>query len=419
MWKVLRRHQGLDAAGSGDASSAPGATFDVPICGIDGATEGYVVPTTAAQAARLSRFHINARALALHNSTPQAAPAPADSLTTPYGDWVYGKLMQHATHENPVLRKKAHWMLLELFAQKNEHAVASMNHNAMNVMINSLKDPEEDVRGLACMALQVIVHTARGQELLFEGAHFPALLAVLDDEAPHVVAEGLRLCTQCHMAINDGAATERLVQAGCVPKYVSKVGSPDDDVCCAALSALAKTVDVKEAFIAVNDHHALPAVTKCLRGRTDPAVLVVAAEVVSKLAFFSAGKRAAVNERTVEAILAHVSHDDAVVRTAATGALVALTISEAGKRQAIDAGAVDRLVLLLDGEGERDVLVNAVQTVCNLSEDPRARQQLAGLVPRLQAISEAAQGSDETLVSLRKAVDRAIALIRWRPGDVY
>uniref|UniRef100_A0A7S1QQC5 Condensin complex subunit 1 C-terminal domain-containing protein n=1 Tax=Neobodo designis TaxID=312471 RepID=A0A7S1QQC5_NEODS len=420
MWKVLRRQQGLDDAPSTDptdaapSSSGGGSSGPVPISRDGG--PGYVAPITGAQAARLTRFQINQRTLALHNSQPQVAPAPDDALTTPHGNWVYDKLLRHASHENPVLRRKAYSMLLELFAQKADHAVNSLHGGSMATMVASLKDEDEDVRGLACMALQAVIKTPRGQEVAFAGQHFEAFLSVLDDDSPAVVAEGLRLCHACHMAVNDGAATERLIALGAVPKYVDKISSPDDDVCAMALAALGRVFDVKEAFIVVNDNRALRPITKVLATREDPTALVEAAEVVSKVAFFLAGKRAAVHERTVESVIPLAAHPDPVVRTAATGALVALTISEDGKLQAISADVVPKLKELFASEGERDVLANAVKTVCNVSEHPIARQQLADLVPQLKEIGEMAE---ESHGSLQTSVQRAIAMIQWTPGDVY
>jgi hypothetical protein len=415
MWKVLRRHQGLQE--DEDAATRVAANANVSIAGDNGSAAGYMPPSTAAQAARLDRFTINQRSIAQHGSKPQAAEAPADVLTAPYGNWVYGKILVHATHENVVLRRRAYSMLLELFAQRTEHAVNSLNAGAMKTMVESLKDADEDVRGLACMALQTLARTPRGQEIAFEEDHFPAFLAVLDDESPAVVAEGLRLCYACHLATNEGVGTQKLIQLGCIQRYVEKVGSPDEDVCATALTALGRVFDVKEAFIVVNDEHAIKAVTKALKTRRDTTILVEAAEVVSKAAFYSAGKRAAVLEHTVEAILPLITHDDAVMRTAATGAVVALTISEDGKLQAIGAGIVERLMELLQTEEERDVLANAVKTVCNISEHPLARQQLVSLVPRLQQVASIASADDHG--ALKSSVERAIAMIMWKPGDVY
>lgn len=410
MWKVLRRHQGLEDT---DAPHAQPST--VPISGGEG-QPGYVRPVTDAQGNRLTRFEINARSIANHSSTPQAAPHPDDALTAPHGDWVYAKLLRHAKHENALLRRKAYLMLLELFDQKQVHAINALHADGMAVMVDSLSDSDEEVRELACVALQAVVHTTRGQDVAFRTDVFGAFLKAVDDDSPVVVAEALKLCYQCHMAINDGAATARLIQLGCVPKYVDKIGSPDDLVCANALSALGRVFDIKEAFITVNDNKALGPITKALRTRKDPSILVEAAEVVSKLAFFSSGKRAAVHEHSVEPVLALLGHEDAVVRTAATGALVALTISEDGKSQALAAGAVDKLRALFADESERDVLVNAVKTTCNLAEHPIARAQLADVVPRLESIK---RDADDDLGALGKSAERAVAMIKWQPGDVY
>ena len=62
---------------------------------------------------------------------------------------LYDKVLQHATHDNVVLRRRAYSMLLELFAQRGEHAISSLNAGAMGVMVKSLTDEDESAGGAA------------------------------------------------------------------------------------------------------------------------------------------------------------------------------------------------------------------------------------------------------------------------------
>jgi hypothetical protein len=389
MWSVLRRYQNLEGGAAADAAAAGGGP---------------------------DAFGTNQRTLALHGCRADPAPQDAAALTVPYGALVHEKLLRHMAHDAVQMRRKALMTMLELYQQKQEHAVSSLHAGAVQVYVGLLPDEDEDVRAMACMALQNVAVLPLGQAQILGGKHIPAFLAAVDDASDVVAAEALRLCAALHQAHNECAATTELVRRGAVARYVARAASEDDEVCATALTALGKAFDVKESFIEVLDCHGLRPLTAAVSTRQDPVAIIEASECISKLAFYTAGKRAAITEKTVIPIIELLTHAATAVRTAASGALVALTISEAGKLQAIDADVVGKLRASLDAEVERDILVNEIKVVCNISEHPVARQQLAALIPRLQEIEQLAAEEHPTLVS---NAQRAIAMVRWAPGDVY
>jgi len=407
MWSVLRRVQGVEANAVAPGRVAPATPPTAAMRGGD---------ADGAAAGKLDQFAVNQRTLATHCTRADPKPSDPSVLTTPYGNLVYDKLLRYMRHDSHVMRRKAYGAMLELYAQKTEHVILSLKDDAVAVYVGNLKDEDDEVRAMACQTLQLVAGTPNGQVAILDGGHIPAVLDVLQDTSPAVVAEGLRLCCALHQQHNELRATKELLRHKAVPVYVEKAASPDDDVCAMALAALARACDVKEAYIEILDHRALKPLTDAVATRSDPIVVVEAAECIGKLAFYSAGKRAAVHDRTVVPVIRLLSNEEPVVRTAASGALVALTISEAGKMQAIEAGVVETLTLSLKGEQERDILTNEVKTLCNISEAPAARAELAACIPRLEEIIELCHEEHPTLAVGAK---RAIAMIRWQPGDVY
>ena len=404
MWKVLRRYQG----------ESYNETPEANITYASGAKLATVVDDDDSTKV-IDPFVVNQRTIAGHQCRPYTKPLDPMKLTAPYDRLIYSKMIEHTKHENVDMRRKALTYLLELYGFKGEHVVASLKDGALPALVKCLTDVDEEVRISACVALELIAAQPKGQEAILAGGFLKQFIAVVDDTSTEVVSEGLRLLWCTHMAFNEFACTAELIKLGCIEKYVEKGNSPSDEVACMALAALGKVFDVKEAFIAVLDASAMQTITKALDSRTDPMLLVEAAECAGKLAFYSAGKRAAVQCRTASALMPLLQHTNPAVRTSASGALVACTISEAGKLQAIDCGVVDCLIEALGSETERDVLVNEVKTLCNISEQPYARLQLHKLIPRLEEIAEI--GSEHE--SLVASVQKALKMVQWQPGDPY
>lgn len=395
MWSVLRRYQGVE---------------------YDEGTRGRAA--TVARRHNIDPLVVNQRSIALHECRPNPKAQDPSVLAAPYGDNVYDKLMRHLRHESVSMRRKALLFLLELYTQKQEHVVASLRESVVTILCSSLRDEDEEVRANACAALQFVAQQPNGQNaILADPECLEVFLQTIEDASTIVVAEALRLCCAMHSAYNDCAGTKALVKRGAIAKYVARASSPEDEVAASAFAAITKTFDVKEAYIELLDNGGLEPMTQAVNSRTDPVVLVEALECIGKMAFYSAGKRAAVHQHTVRPVIQLVAHEDVAIRTAASGALVALTISEQGKLEAIGEGnVVTTLLQAVRVENERDVLVNEIKTLCNVSEHPVARLQLFEIIPRLEEIAQAANDQDPH-GSLMMSIQRAIAMIRWKPGD--
>jgi vesicle coat complex subunit len=356
------------------------------------------------------------RTILQHECKPYPKPTNPLVLTTPYGHFVYEKIRINLEHENVILRRQAIAALLDLYVQQPEHVISSLSVGIVNSLVKLLADPDDDLRAQGCIALELIAKQPKGQTYLLpqnNNKHLARFLEVLDDPSHDVVVEALRLLGAIHLAHNEYAGTKRLVQLGVIPKYIEKIGDRDDAVCGTACMALSKCFEVKESFITILEHGGMEAITKSLKSRTDPMVIVEAAEVMSGLAFYGAGKAAAVQHRSVATLIPHLSNENISVKTAVTAALGLLTIRAEGKVQAIEAGAIDALLQALPQEDERDVLVNMVQCICSLAEHPDARPKFQTCIARLEELAVLAGD----YAPLQQAVRRTVTTITWKPGE--
>ena len=400
MWQVLRRFQGEEYDASGDGS----------------------LPASATCESMAERVSLSQRTIALHETKPYVDhERKVLKLTAPYGTMIYDKIVRYLKHEQVAMRQRALEMLLELYTQKPEHVTRSLDDGMLPAVVAAMGDAEEDVRAQACVAVQMIAQQEKGQVALLASADafFPTFMKAIEDPSTRVVGEALTLMQSLHAASNSGACTSLLISLGLIPLLVRKIRSPVDSVCAAALTSLGAVFDIKEAFILVLDNGGMEAVTEALAQRQQQAILVEAAECAGKLAFYAAGKRAAVRCRTCAAVIPLLSHSDVAVRLACSGALVALSISEAGKLQCIESKVVSALHAALLKEEERDVLTNLVKTASNISEHPIARLQLHESVPRIQQVLEAAKADAENNGGLLRSAQRAIDMIHWQPGESY
>jgi hypothetical protein len=368
-------------------------------------------PATSATASRCS---LTLRTIAMHETKPQPKPQDPTVLTAPYGNLVYRKLQEHLGHENVTLRRQAISHLYELFSQITEHIVSAVKTGILDTLMAALVDPDDDMRTQTCIVLELVVKNATGQQaLLGRGTEYLAkILSAVDDSCSDVVIEALRVLAACNMSFNENESTKRLIRIGAVPIYVRKLRDSDDGVVCSACTAIGKVFDVKEGFIHVMEAGGVAALTDAIRRASEIMVLVEVAEVLSLVAFYGAGKQAAIQCRTAELLIPHIPHESVAVRSSIAAALAALTVSERGKSQAIEGGVVDIVANALLQESERDVLMNQIKVVSNIAEHPVARPVLESIVPRLQEIAQLAQGYEP----LVQAADRAVAIIQWVPG---
>eukprot|EP01012_Entosiphon_sulcatum_P027205 TRINITY_DN3278_c0_g1_i1.p1 TRINITY_DN3278_c0_g1~~TRINITY_DN3278_c0_g1_i1.p1 ORF type:complete len:379 (-),score=66.85 TRINITY_DN3278_c0_g1_i1:15-1151(-) len=356
-------------------------------------------------------FRENNNHIAMFQCRENPKAIDPNALTEPYLNRVYSKLVANLMSPELILRKKAVVALIDYFGQKREHVASAIRSGAIPALVKTLHDENTEVRVNSCVALRAIVEHPTGQKQVLDSKLEGELKQACDDPQSEVVVEALRLLAAMDAHWNDSAGTLALINAGCIPMYIRKAKTGVDVVKAEALRALSKVYSVKEAFIKVLDAEAMPVLSSLLTNRSS-AVLEHAANNIALLCFYSAGKRAAVREpATMRELITLLASPNAEVRAATSSAIMAITIDNDGKEQALQFGGVAQFEHRLREEHDEVVIVTVLKCICNVSENPQARVAMQGFVPRIKEIL-AAPGSSERL---QNAARRAVSAITWKP----
>lgn len=101
----------------------------------------------------------------------------------------------------------------------------------------------------------------------------------------------------------------------------------------------------------------------------------------------------------------------AQVRSAAAAAIMAMTTTDAGKKEIVPAGGVEPLIELLL-ERHRAVKLNVLKTMANVAVNPVVRDQLKLSDVALPALTELAEGKDDLLAKHATIARKAVL---WEP----
>eukprot|EP00759_Apiculatamorpha_spiralis_P002473 PhF_6_TR10979/c0_g1_i1/m.17740 len=396
MWKVLRRMQG----------------------------ETYDEPTTRG----MERVTENLRTIATHECKPHPKEIPATTFTEAYGDIVYSKIVRTMKESTDVgLRVKSLTMLVSLLELKKDNVVKALRASVVEALVAALDDPEDDVRALSCVCLEICSEHPEGMERVRGLKVLPRFLKVIDDDDARVVIGILRVLAALNRS-RDTSLTEELIQLGCIKIYLSKIeiAIEHDGVVAAALHALHQVVQVKEAFVTILEANAMEVFKKVIDPKRSREVETwcVALENITSVAFFTAGKRAAVAcgiLKTLNEILTIVSvleqESDMQLALACTGAIIAIAIDDEGKKHTFEMGIVQVVLAMIENPTsltDSGLVVNLIEVLCIVSESPVARQTMQPCLGRLQYIAQLSEGKE---LRVHKAATRCIALVKWVPGD--
>eukprot|EP00760_Papus_ankaliazontas_P033293 PhM_4_TR6281/c0_g1_i2/m.93872 len=407
MWKVLRRLQG----------------------------EAYDEPETSSDVAAEQRLRDNLRIIATHECKPNPEPHAPTVLTEAYADGVYPKILRTLKDPNVVLRIKALQMLQGLVELKKENIVKAARDGLVAGLVAALQDGDSEVRLLSANCLYYMMRHDVTIGHVVRGNFVPSLLAAVSDSSPHVRAAMLRVLAAMNRP-TDNVVTQELIRLGCVPVYLRQIDDcPDDDnICSAALIALTKVLSEKEAFIAVLDAHGMDTLGRVVHSDSiptrQPETFCDALEAIAQLAFYTAGKRAAVRVNVLPSLskilsvfgtrlLSEPSDATMDVCVACTGAVMAIAIDDAGKKLTYECGIFGELLRLIGDDVclmNTSLLVNVMELLCILSENPQAREEMKPLVERIESIEAISQEQRDYRVE--RACRRCRELINWKPGDV-
>jgi HEAT repeat protein len=379
MWDILRRVQGEDHT----------TNSDVPGC---------------------VGLEANLNHIAMFECKDNPKPFDATQLTEPYGVRVYSKLVRNLKSDDLVLRRKAVAAMLHYFDQKQEHVISTIMYGGIPTLVAHLQDPDAEVRVNCCKALQRIVVTPKGQREFLDARFVQQLKEAVGDPEDEVQVHALRVMGGLDAYWNDREGTKALIDADCIPLFLSKLDS-SPEVQAEALRSLLKVFNVEIAYQVVLSNGGMQQVAALLDSPHTP-VLEQAADTIASLCMYNEGKAASATDRTtMQNLVTLIQHEDTGVRKAALGAVMAITIDITGKEQALQCGVVEALMQIVHNETDYDALKNTLKCVCNVAETPVGRKQLTAMLPRLQHL--AASLPAESRVPM--AAITAIEVVTRRP----
>jgi hypothetical protein len=381
-------------------------------------------------------FH-NARLLSAVEA--KAQPFPPDDLGLAFGDRQHPKLVKQCTAEDAALRNRAlaHVCQQVKYARETASFLPAGLVPALNSSAEHATDAES--RTLATAALARLSLEGNGREhMLLPGpsASVPTLLRLAVDPEPAVRQNALSCARQLG---REGAGAQALVEGGAVALLVARcTAEKGPGLLAPVLAALEIILRTSHAGLAeAIAGGAIAVVCGLLASAIDSEACERACYCLATLTDGIAEKRAAVDEGVVPRLLACLSglrsaeeaEEEAPegrvslrerVATAATAALMSLSIDNDCKATAVQAGAVRALEpLLLDavardrqdglGPANSTLIQNATKLLANLAEEPKGRKQLQRSLKELQPLA----ACEEPLLQKNAAI--AIQKVTWKP----
>lgn len=216
--------------------------------------------------------------------------------------------------------------------------------------------------------------------------------------------------------------SELLVSLGLVPKLLEALTREREvDIQSTILMTLASTMRVNtESLLEIG----AMSVFVSLLNSASIGIRRNAAQNIMALSFPLEGKKQACSVGAIEPLVTMLQqrpptapHSDGEewqsAVAAAAGALMSITVTTQGKKQAISNGVIRALPALLEGADER-VVLNGIKLITTMAEDPAGRSQLLALVPKLTALKEY-QGNRLDHMAVPRNAQTAIDTIVWKP----
>ena len=358
----------------------------------------------------------NQNHIARHSCRPNVKEVPSHLLTEPYGLNLYPKIISTLNSDNSELRQKALEVLLSCYGQKQEHIIRSVEYNVTESLIKRLSDQSNNTRALAGQALRNVVSTQTGLKEVLDNNYITEIMKAVDDSDPNVTVEAFSCLAAMDHSVDESRGTEALIKAGCIAKYIEMARKGPAIVSEHALTALSKVFHVKEAFVSVLKEGAMETIFDLIQSKdTSNGVKQQCCATVSRICFYSAGKREAVKIGILQYLGPLLSSSSIELKRHASSAMMMITVANEGKQQVLDYGVLDVLIENFTSETDPATMTNFLKSICNISESPVARQQLSVLLPAMKTIAEENSADDKNPLLSRTAM-RAIHLVEWRPG---
>lgn len=285
-------------------------------------------------------------------------------------------------------------------------------------LANMIVDPDYNTRVRASKALFLAASDANGYAsiLLEKMSVFPRLVQGVSDPS-EVVRENIYGCILSTTRTDEGV--EACVKYGVTNAFTKVLSDEVDTLKPLLLKTLHKLVGSETGLLqAINDNAVGICINLLTRNpdsnlESENIVIAEAAKTLGYICFDGRGKKQALEKGAVEKLLSLLSENDLpqLVKISVTTAMMAITITNDGKIKVhLNEGIEVIRNLLYDTN--RAVLLNALKIISNLAVYPKNREAFVNdstCTVKLRKLTKV----EDSLIS--KHADIALAAVNWTP----
>nr|CAD7448084.1 unnamed protein product [Timema bartmani] len=252
--------------------------------------------------------------------------------------------------------------------------------------------------------MTTLASQAVGREAMLKNATMITNMATtVHDDHPEV---RLKASQAVEMVARTYQGTDILNNANFVPLLASKMMHEIDNIVLMILEHLLTVENVVEEAI----DQGTMGLMEVLMNRQRPDVVARAISCLQLLLVHPSGKKIAVTTNLTHGLKRALFSEDREVHTMATAALMFITITTMGKKEALKINIMDRLLELASDFNCKELQINCVKTLTNMAEAPEGRKKL--LENHIPAIETIRTLKDQ---NLERHISTLLDTVRWKP----
>jgi len=344
-----------------------------------------------------------------HEAKGDATTKPKDVIVAAFGNQKCPKLIEQVMSEHAVTRRNALAVLCDEL--RNPLSVQGCVEAGMVPVLNTYISKSEDpaTKDRASRALAVCAMDAIGRESMLEHGSAYEVYTAIEDQNVKVrfnVYEAMVNFTKGTLP-----CLASVIEAEYPKALVAKAASESPSVQPLVLKLMYNVIRSQLGLDDTLGSGGVPTCIELLESKEE-TVRKEAATTLCFLCFTESAKQAAIKDGAVS-ILCRLMADSAwEVRSAATGALVAVTTTDEGKMALVPAGGAEAMMEVLRTAYQRSLKLNVLKLVSNAAVHPEVRAALREDERVLPTLDDYELG-DDTLIAKHATIAKAAVL--WQP----
>lgn len=345
------------------------------------------------------------RMITHHRVRGNIKPAPPSTLTFAYDDIRYDKMIWELKGDDLVVKVKVLKEINEDFHLSNS-IIKGLQEHLIEVLVDILKDPSDELRELATRALAQVSHFKDGRVFFAEEGRIYQMYSMFNDAVDQVRRNAYNSLLALSL---ERLGCELVAVSGVIPVLVEKL-------------LMEKTIDILQQdlrlikqLLTVTQGQAIALDTELisrlrhLLSSTNVVTRRLAADNLASVSFSYPGKKHVIRNQCVIPLARLMFDEDSEVRSKALLALASLSIELKAKVALINGGFLEIISELLTDPSDQSRL-NGVQLIANVGEHPTAKEEFCKNLDLLHQMSEE-DGSTE----VRQFSKVAIEVLTWKP----